>query len=209
MERRASPKKRATAKPSASLGRAAWVSAAWAELARGGVEAVRVEPIAVRLGVSKGSFYWHFRDRAELLSEILADWEARATAAVIALVDASSNAPRARLVELLRVTTRAPQAPDVELAIRAWGARDQAVRTRLARIDERREHYVQGLIEAVGVPPAKAELRARALYLALIGEYARVAHGGAPTSHAAWMELLERMLDGRRTARGRPRSSKE
>ncbi len=168
---------------------------------------MRVEPIAARLGVSKGSFYWHFRDRAELLSEILADWEGRATAAVIALVDASSDAPDARLVELLRVTTRAPEAPDVELAIRAWGARDQAVRARLARIDERRERYVQGLIEAVGIPPRAAEHRARALYLALIGEYARVAHGGVPTSQATWMELLERMLDGRRARRSRPRSS--
>ncbi len=176
------------------------------ELARGGVDAVRVEPLAVSLGVSKGSFYWHFRDRADLLAELLADWERGATASIIALVDASSDDPEARLAELLRVTTAAPEAPDVELAIRGWGARDPAVRARLARIDERRERYVQGLIEAVGVPRQEAKHRARALYLALIGEYARVAHGGAPTSRATWMALLERMLDGGRSSPGRRRS---
>ncbi len=194
MEKRTAPKKTSKVASSASLGPEAWLAAAWGELSRGGVEGVRVEPLAARLGVTKGSFYWHFRDRAALLDALLADWERRATLGVIALVDASSEAPRERLAELLRVTTKAPEAPDAEHAIRAWGARDPAARARLARIDERRERYVEDLLVAAGVTRPKAKLRARALYLALIGEYARVAHGGTPTSPAAWAELLDRML---------------
>jgi hypothetical protein len=113
---------------------------------------------------------------------------------VIARVDASSEAPRARLAELLRVTTGSPEAPDAEHAIRAWGAQDQEARARLARVDERRERYVEDLLVSAGVTRSKAKHRARALYLTLIGEYARVSHGGAPTSPSTWAELLERML---------------
>lgn len=200
MEKRPQPKKAAKKALAAPLGPSAWLEAAWEALARGGIESVRVEPLAARLGVTKGSFYWHFRDRAALLDALLDDWETRATLGVIRLVDASSVAPRSRLAELLRVTTRAPEAPDAEHAIRAWGALDSSVRARLTRIDERRERYVEDLLVAAGVARPAAAHRARALYLALIGEYARVAHGGAATSAATWSELLDRMLaDARET----------
>ncbi|MCA9583749.1 MAG: TetR/AcrR family transcriptional regulator [Myxococcales bacterium] len=194
MEKRSLPKKAAGQAASTALGPKAWVAAAWEALARAGVEGVRVEPLAARLGVTKGSFYWHFRDRAALLDAILADWEVRATQGVIKLVDASSEAPRERLAELLRVTTMAPEAPAAEQAIRAWGAHDPSVRAHLARIDARRERYVEDLLVAAGIARPKAKLRARALYLTLIGEYARVAHGGVQTSAATWSELLDLVL---------------
>lgn len=200
MEKRLPPKKVARKAPTTPLGRSAWLEAAWDALAGGGVESVRVEPLAARLGVTKGSFYWHFRDRAALLDALLEDWETRATLGVIHLVDASAEAPRERLAELLRVTTRAPEAPDAEHAIRAWGAHDPSARARLTRIDERRERYVEDLLVAAGVERPAAAHRARALYLALIGEYARVAHGGVATSAATWSELLERMLSDARDA---------
>lgn len=200
MEKRPQPKKASKKALASPLGPSAWLEVAWEALARGGIESVRVEPLATRLGVTKGSFYWHFRDRAALLDALLDDWETRATLGVIRLVDASSVAPRSRLAELLRVTTRAPEAPDAEHAIRAWGALDSSVRARLTRIDERRERYVEDLLVAAGVARPAAAHRARALYLALIGEYARVAHGGAATSAATWSELLDRMLaDARET----------
>ena len=192
MERRTRSK--IPAKPSVALGPEAWLRAAWEALARGGVEGVRVEPLAAQLGVTKGSFYWHFRDRAALLDALLSDWERHATQAVIDFVDASSAAPRARLAELVLVTTMASEAPDVEHAIRAWGTHDAGAGARLAHIDQQREKYVEELLVAAGVSRSKAEHRARALYLTLIGEYARVAHGGAPTGQAVWAELLERML---------------
>ena len=205
--RQKSPAKTSGAVP---LGPQQWLAAAWQELARHGVASVRVEPLAARLGVTKGSFYWHYRDRAALLAALLADWEQRATQSVIALVDASSEAPRERLAELLRLTTSAPEAPDVEHAIRAWGTHDASVRKRLARIDKRREGYVEDLLVAAGVPRENAGLRARALYLAVIGEYARVAHGGAPTSRATWTELLARMLaDATAPAAPAQRSSRQ
>jgi AcrR family transcriptional regulator len=165
-------------------------------LARSGVEGVRVEPLAARLGVTKGSFYWHFRDRAALLAAVLAAWETRETSEVITGVDASSDSPVARMMELLRRTAPSPSAePDVEPAIRAWGTRDPDVKRRLAEIDGRRERYVEDLLVAAGVPRPKAKHRARVLYLALIGDHTRVAHGGRPTSRATWAELVSRMVE--------------
>lgn len=179
-----------------ALGPEAWVAAGWQALARSGVEGVRVEPLAARLGVTKGSFYWHFRDRAALLSAILVAWEARETSDVITRVDASSDSPAARLMELLRRTAASPgAAPDVEPAIRAWGTRDPDVERRLAEIDRRRERYVEDLLVAAGVARPSAKHRARVLYLALIGDHTRVAHGGRPTSRATWAELVSRMVE--------------
>ncbi len=183
-------------------GAEAWLAAAWTALAREGVDGVRVERLAVRLGVTKGSFYWHFADRRALLDALLDDWERRATTAVIARVDGAAADPRERLHVLLRSTAAVPGAPHVEQSIRAFGLRDKAARRRLERVDARREAYVASLLEAAGVPPDAAAHRARALYLALIGEYARVAHGGPPTDGATWDELVARMLppDRRRRA---------
>jgi AcrR family transcriptional regulator len=178
-----------------TLGAEAWVAEAWRALSELGVEGVRVEPLAARLGVTKGSFYWHFEDRAALLSALLDDWEQRATAAVIREVDARCESPRERLFALIRMTTASPEAPDAEHAVRAWGAHDTSVRKRLHRVDARREAYVAQLLVAVGVDEARAQMRARALYLALIGEYARVAHGGAATERATWEELMRKLIE--------------
>jgi AcrR family transcriptional regulator len=195
MEKRRTKKSPSKLEQPKTLGAEAWLAEAWRALSELGVEGVRVEPLAARLGVTKGSFYWHFADRPALLAALLDDWEQRATAAVIRAVDARCEAPRERLFALIRMTTSSPDAPDAEHAVRAWGALDPAVRKRLHRVDARREAYVRDLLVAVGVDEARAAMRARALYLALIGEYARVAHGGEATDRATWEELVRRMIE--------------
>lgn len=191
---KARPAKRA-AERAPSLGPEAWIAAAWQVIAREGVAGVRIEPLAVTLGVTKGSFYWHFTDRAALLDALLADWERRGTLAVIEHVNKSASDARARLETLFRYTTAVPDAAGVEHAVRAWGASDAKVRRALAKVDEQRERYVAEQLVEAGVAEDRAKLRARSLYLALIGEYTRVAHGAPQTHRAAWDELLARMLD--------------
>jgi AcrR family transcriptional regulator len=196
MQKRSTPKITAKRRAASSpLGPQSWLDAAWEAMAALGAEGVRAEPLAAKLGVTKGSFYWHFADRAALLAALLDDWEARATSAVIAVIDATGPDARFRLYALVHLTTATPEAPLVEQAVRAWGARDPSTRKRLARVDAKREAYVAALLESAGVAPERAAMRARALYLALIGEYARVAHGGAPTDRATWDELVSRMLE--------------
>ncbi len=171
-----------------------WVRAAFRVLARRGADGVRVEPLAVELGVTKGSFYWHFADRAALLTSILAEWERMATSQVIALVDGVKGAPRERLLRLLEVTVKHPNAAPIEQAIRAWGARDGKVRQALERVDARRVDYVRDLLVAGGVERSRAARRSQLMYLALLGEYVVVSHGGAPRAPLVWRELVDLAL---------------
>ncbi len=80
--------------------RGAWVDAALKALAAGGPDAVRVEALAVSLGVSKGGFYWHFKDRQALLEELLDTWEKAVVEDVIARVESQPADPRAKLQQL-------------------------------------------------------------------------------------------------------------
>jgi AcrR family transcriptional regulator len=171
-----------------------WVKAAFRVLAREGAEGVRVEPLAAELGVTKGSFYWHFADRAALLSAILNEWERLATEQVIALVDGVRGSPRERLLRLLEVTLAHPRAAAIEQAIRAWAAREHAVRHALERVDARRVDYVRDLLVAGGVERRRAIRRSQIMYLALLGEYVVVSHGGSPRARAVWEELADLAL---------------
>jgi AcrR family transcriptional regulator len=177
-----------------AVDRQAWISAALKVLARQGVAQVRVEPLAKVLGVTKGSFYWHFTDRAGLLEAMLEAWQQRATADIIAIADAAGPGPEARLARLWEVATASRAAPHLESAFRAWGASDARVGRRLAAVDGRREGYLRSLLERAGLPPAVARRRAHLLYLTLIGEYAWVAHGGAPSGRAERLEVMTLVL---------------
>ncbi len=177
------------------LGPEAWVAAAFSMLGKGGVEAVRVEPLAERLGVTKGSFYWHFKDRRALLDAVLDAWEEQATAAIIARVDSKMGTPKERLAVLMRLTTTVDEGAAVEHAIRAWGATDQGVRRRLSKVDETRQAYVRDLLVGAGLTPARATARSRLFYLALIGEFTWVSLGGEPSGAALWKELYGLLTD--------------
>ncbi len=178
------------------LGEAEWVAAATRLLADQGVDAVRVEPLSAALGVTKGSFYWHFAHRRALLDAVLDAWERRATSAVIDAVETASGAPSGRLSRLVALIGRSRRAPSVEHAIRAWGALDPRARAVLARVDARREAYVRGLLRALGLPPAAARTRSHLAYLMMIGEFTWVAHGGAPAGPGPWRELVRLLLAG-------------
>lgn len=177
------------------LGPEAWVAAAFSALAKGGLEAVRVEPLAERLGVTKGSFYWHFEDRRALLDAMLDAWELLATNAIIARVDSKPGTPKERLSVLMNLTTSVGEGAPVEHAIRAWGATDASVRRRLVKVDETRQAYVRDLLVGAGLTPARATARSRILYLALIGEFTWVSLGGAPSGAALWKELYGLLTD--------------
>lgn len=171
-----------------------WVAAALRVLARQGVQGVKVEPIAEELGVTKGSFYWHFADRAALLDALLTEWERVATLRVIEELDRHGGSPRDRLHHLMTMTVSHPDAARIEQAIRAWGAHDRAVRKALERVDERRVDYVRALLVAAGVDRTHATRRSQLMYLALLGEYAVVSHGGSPRTPAVWRELVDLAL---------------
>lgn len=152
---------------SARLDATAWTQAGLEQLAEQGMDGVKVETLAKRIGVTKGSFYWHFKDRDALLEAMLADWRRRATLAIIDRFDRTTTSPEERLRGLLRlpVTGRVSGwGADVELSIRLWGRRDPRARVALEEVDQVRLRYIGRLLEEIGFAPEDAAARAVAAY---------------------------------------------
>ena len=167
------------------------MTAALGALARDGVTAIRVEPLAKRLGVTKGSFYWHFADRPALLAAVLAEWERRATDAVIVEVEAVGGDPAARLTNLFRISAAADGR--LERAVRAWAATDATVAEVQGRVDGRRRAYLEVQYVALGFAPEVAATRARVAYQAVIGGFL-IGTARAEDDRRADADLLCRLL---------------
>ncbi|WP_433505692.1 TetR/AcrR family transcriptional regulator [Pseudonocardia halophobica] len=153
-----------------------WAAAALRALAEGGTRAVAVEPLAARLGATKGSFYWHFRSRDELLAAALDRWERVETEEVIRTVEAEPD-PLARLRALLLLvlgatTERAGNA--VELGLQG-DAGHPLVAPVLERVSRRRIAYLTALFTRLGFAAAEAERRSLLAYTAYLG-HAQLAH---------------------------------
>ena len=115
-------------------------------------------------------------------------------------VDPAGTSPEARLQALVALTSQRKEAPAVEGAIRAWSASDARARKVVRAIDRARERYVTELLVACGLPAEVAAPRAHLLYLALIGEFSLVGHGGTPSGAAPFAELLRLLLTPHSTA---------
>ena len=159
------------------LDRKDWVAAASDMLAERDIDAVRVERLAKRLGVTKGSFYWHFKDRAALHGAILENWRDRATAFVIARLDRDLDDPRERLASLLALsaheradTPRRNRGARLELAIRQWARWDDMAADVVAKVDMVRQDYIHALIMALGLGDEAARQRAVIIQAYLLGE---------------------------------------
>lgn len=167
-----------------------WVRAARTCLAEDGVDKVRVEALARELGVSKGSFYWHFRDRRSLLDAILEHWEQEATSDIIARVEALAGPSPDRLWALMKTTFRTPLEVDrFEASLRAWASRDPRAQGAVRKVDRRRIGYVEGLLKEAGIPRPTARHRAHLLYRALVGEFVMRSSGEKASTEAALREL--------------------
>ncbi len=134
-----------------------WAAAALDALGEGGLAAVAVEPIAARLGATKGSFYWHFANRDALISAALALWETAHTDGVIATIEALPD-PVTQLRTLLSTVITAAERSRIDSSLLAV-ADHPLVAPVLRRVTERRIAYVAGLFERLGFPPAAARGR--------------------------------------------------
>jgi len=120
-----------------------WIEEGLRALADGGPDAVRIEPLAEALGVSKGGFYWQFDDRLALLESMLDRWERAGVDDVIEQVEGGGGDAREKLRRLFGIAGREPFR--TELAIRDWARRDSTVAARLRRVDNRRMDYMRSL----------------------------------------------------------------
>ena len=128
--------------------RSSWIEEGLRALAGGGPDAVRIEPLARALGVTKGGFYWHFEDRRALLEEMLDTWERVGVDVVIERVEGEGGDARAKLRRLFAIASSGGDLLEIELAIRDWAWRDGAVAKRLRHVDNRRMEYMRSLFGA-------------------------------------------------------------
>lgn len=172
----------------------AWTNAALEDLAIGGIQSVRVETLAKRLAVTKGSFYWHFKDRSALHENMLAHWRRRATLDLIERLDRGDMPAEERLRSLIRLPLagrRSAWGADVELSIRLWGRSDERAQRTLQEVDELRLRYIAGLLAKCGVDHEIAHAQAIVIYC-----YMRVAATLIPAEASTTMDQCEALLTG-------------
>jgi AcrR family transcriptional regulator len=180
----------------ATLTPEAWIEAATQVLVDSGIDHVRVDVLAQELGVTRGSFYWHFRDREDLLRRVLQAWHTRATQLLTArLASAHGADPQAQIRDVISLPFRgraALKAARIELAIRAWARRDETARAAVDEADASRLAYHVQLFGQLGFAADEARARAFVLYGYEVAESLLHRQGSATErqQRAAFVEKL-------------------
>ncbi|OPC83666.1 TetR family transcriptional regulator [Embleya scabrispora] len=155
-----------------------WVEEGLRALAAGGPDAVRVEALAKRLGVTKGGFYGYFADRGALLEAMLETWERESTDEVIDRVEREGGDPRTKIQRAGALTFSNDRLLPIDLAIRDWARRDEAVAERLRRVDARRMALLREMIGTFCADPDEVEARSlMAFAMAIGGHFLDLDHG--------------------------------
>lgn len=152
--------------PRERLSAADWEVAALDSLSESGLEGVAVERLARKLGVTKGSFYWHFADRDAILKAALARWEKSHTEQVIAVVSDVRN-PRERLTRLIGLALTAGRSDQIHIALGA--SEHPLARAALARVTRRRLAYLESCYVELGRKRDEARRDAFFAYAVYVG----------------------------------------
>jgi AcrR family transcriptional regulator len=159
-----------------------WIRQGIKALTKSGFTALKADPLAKVMGVSRGSFYWHFADLGAFHAAVLKRWREIAAEEIIAGIEADSDEP---LKALLRRTFGARL--DLERAVRNWAAFDPAVQAAVRAIDRRRLDYIEAMLQRRGLSGTAAQTRAQILYWTFLG----FALSAAPVPAARLQGLLD------------------
>jgi AcrR family transcriptional regulator len=147
-----------------------WLDAGYELLVEGGVAAVKVMPLAERLGLSRTSFYWHFADREALLAGLVARWREKNTGNLVARCEALAGTVTEAMLNLIDCWLD-PGLFDsrLEFAMRTWALTDPAVAVEMTAADAARLAAITALFRRFGYGETEADTRARTLYLTQVG----------------------------------------
>lgn len=165
-----------------------WINGGLRMLATDGASALKVGAMAAALGVSRGSFYWHFRDFADFRAQLLHSWRERTVDQVIQEFDRDPAGP-GRLQRLIRRAFLGKRGLD--RAIRMWAADEPVVAAMVAAVDASRVAYMAQLLIASGVDPKQAQPRAAFIYWAYLGQAIVMDSPSAAMDEAALDEIAD------------------
>jgi len=137
-----------------------WLAVALETLAREGSARVTVRHLCAQLGVTTGSFYWHFENHEDFVRHIVDFWNEAFTETAARYIRDVSDDPKERLLGLMTILTE-QNLGQYDVAIRAWAAQDAEIAKVVRRVDKRRFEVVQGLFLAMGFGQAESDMRAR------------------------------------------------
>jgi AcrR family transcriptional regulator len=149
-----------------------WIDAAVAHLVKANVDDIRIEELSRELGVSKGSFYWHFRNRDHLLDRVLEHWLDRATVRTSRWARGGTSAPE-RLLRILSLPARTPpekRGADLELAIRSWARRDERAAEMVRKVDQKRAEFLTEVMQELGFSGEEVQRRAAIAQSFMLGD---------------------------------------
>jgi len=151
------------------LTRKSWVRCAFETLYEEGIEQVRIERLAKKLRVTKGSFYWHFQDRGELLDTLIEFWNDEMTRTVLENARMFHGDP----VQRIHITLRdiiSNERTKYDPAVRAWANHDTKAKKYVEKVDKLRLSFLIELFDDAGFDSEEAEIRARMMYYYVLGE---------------------------------------
>ncbi|GAB2768717.1 TetR/AcrR family transcriptional regulator [Amycolatopsis magusensis] len=172
-----------------------WVEEGLRVLATGGVDAVRVEALAKRLGVTKGGFYGYFDDRGALLEAMLDTWERESTDEVLARIEREGGDPKQKIHRAGVLTFSSDRLLPIDLAVRDWARRDEAVADRLRRVDNRRMDLLREMIGTFCEDPDEVEARSMLAFCVAIGAHFLAADHGDRTRDQVLGRAADLLLD--------------
>jgi AcrR family transcriptional regulator len=143
-----------------------WIGFGLKALAREGLEALKADVLARKLGVSRGSFYWHFRDLDDFHARVIQHWRQAATEAIISDLEQYGSREE-RLDVLLRRALG--QHTALEVRMRAWADTNAEAAGAVRDMDRKRRAYIERLLTEAGIPRPLAATRAQLLYWAYLG----------------------------------------
>jgi AcrR family transcriptional regulator len=143
-----------------------WIDFGLTTLAREGADALKADVLARKLGVSRGSFYWHFADLGTFHARVIEHWKQATTEATIADIERHES-PEERLEALLRRAFG--NTAVLEVRMRAWADTNARAVQALSDVDRRRREYIERMLVQAGIEPTQADTRAQLLYWTYLG----------------------------------------
>ncbi|WP_425046014.1 TetR/AcrR family transcriptional regulator [Primorskyibacter sp. S87] len=164
--------------------REVWLVAALEVLRERGADGIRIVPLATQLGLTSGSFYWHFKNVQDLLDQVLEHWEHHLTDHIVQDAQTFDGPPDERILNLMLQVVREDAAvPDH--AISAWARHDEQARNVYLRTVQKRFDFAKWMFEEAGFDPAEAQTRGRLMVTSLMGDASNDLK-----SHEGWENII-------------------